>query len=259
VNFVKAAKPPRGYRRRDLRVSAAFVASSNGVGVLTSAPFTPAELPVARHSRHILSIVLAFVAAVAAVNAQNTNAPSNTVQNSAGQNSAVQSGGWLDRPLTAWNKPGAAVVPPAQRPSQAPALIKRCSLASPTPSAGVSAVAAAGWIPFLHQDRALAREGIDVIGGLTDASTACAPAGFNLFVFVNGKFAGTLSPVPMTASRDGVAGAVRLVSADSLTTEFARFAPGDLECCPTTRVRVTYRIDRGEQPTVVATGVQVLR
>jgi hypothetical protein len=63
----------------------------------------------------------------------------------------------------------------------------------------------------------------------------------------------------MTTGRDGVAGAVRIVNADSLTTEFARFVPGDLECCPSTRVRVTYRIDRGEQPTVVPTGVQVLR
>ena len=250
---------------RELRVSAAFVAASPGAGVLTSAPF-PAERPVPQQPRHTgLSMLLAIVALVSTASAQNSHAQSGTVQSSTVQGSALQSspvqsgGGWLDRPLTAWNKPGAAVSPPAQKPSPPPALIKRCSLTSPTPSAGVSAVAAVGWIPFLHQDRALAREGIDVIGGLTDAGAACEPAGFNLFVFVNGKFAGTLSPVPMTASRDGVAGAVRLVSADSLTTEFARFAPGDLECCPTTRVRVTYRIDRSEQPTVVATGVQVLR
>ena len=142
--------------------------------------------------------------------------------------------------------------------SQAAALAKRCSLDASKVAAAVP-VTTAGWIPYLHQDRALTREGVDVIGGLTDANAACEPAGFNLFAFVNGRFAGTLSPVPMTAGRDGVAGAVRIVTADSLTTEFARFAPGDLECCPSTRVRVTYRIDRGDQPAVVATGVQVLR
>jgi len=176
------------------------------------------------------------------------------------QTSNAQSGAsWLDRPLAAWNKAAGAVPSPAQKPSPPAALIKRCGLTSPMPSPGASTVAAAGWIPYLHQDRAVARDGVEVIGGLTDAGGACEPAGFNLFVFVNGKFAGTLSPTPMTAGRDGVAGAVRLVSADGLTTEFARFAPGDLECCPSTRVRVTYRIERGEQPTIVATGVQVLR
>ena len=215
-------------------------------------------------------MLLAFVALVWIGDTQNGNAQSSTAQSSAGQSSARQNGAgqngagqngasWLDRPLAASNKPAAAVPAPAQKPSQPAALVKRCSLTSPTSSMGASAVATAGWIPYLHQDRVLSRDGIDVIGGLTDASAACEPVGFNLFVFVNGRFAGTLSPVPMTASRDGVAGAVRLVSADSLTTEFARFAAGDLECCPSTRVRVTYRIDRGEQPTIVATGVQVLR
>lgn len=190
------------------------------------------------------SILLAFVAAIIAVSAQSGNAQS------------IAS--WLDRPLDAWNKRGAAVPSPAQKPSQPAVLMKRCNLTSPT-QAGAAAVAAAGWVPYLHQDRALARDGVEIVGGLADASAACDPAGFNLFVFVNGRFAGTLSPTSMTTSRDGVAGAVRLTSADSLTTEFARFAPGDLECCPSTRVRVTYRIDRGEQPTIVATGVQVLR
>jgi len=199
-------------------------------------------MSVPRPSHHTTILLLwLFVACVASVVAQ------------------AQTGTfWLDRPLTAWNKPAAALPSPPQKPSQAAALAKRCSLDASKVAAAVP-VTTAGWIPYLHQDRALTREGVEVIGGLTDANAACEPAGFNLFVFVNGRFAGTLSPVPMTAGRDGVAGAVRIVTADSLTTEFARFAPGDLECCPSTRVRVTYRIDRGDQPAVVATGVQVLR
>jgi hypothetical protein len=193
-----------------------------------------------RRRHTIASMFMAVVALVATAGAQNAAS-------------------WLDRPLTAWNKPAAPVPSPPQKPTQPPALIKRCRMTSAAQSTGGSILASAGWIPYLHQDRALARDGIEVIGGLTDAGTACEPVGFNLFVFVNGRFAGTLSPVSMTAGRDSVAGAVRLVNADSLTTEFARFAPGDLECCPSTRVRVTYRIERGEQPIVVATGAQVLR
>ena len=201
---------------------------------------------MAQRTRHpTLLILLALVALASTVSAQNNNAQSGT--------------SWLDRPLTVWNKPGTSVPSPAQKPAQPATIVKRCSLTSPTPATGASALATAGWIPYLHQDRAVSRDGVDIIGGLTDAGAACEPTGFNLFVFVNGRFAGTLSPVPMTTSRDGVAGAVRLVSANGLTTEFARFAPGDLDCCPSTRVRVTYRIDRGDQPTIVATGVQVLR
>jgi hypothetical protein len=166
---------------------------------------------------------------------------------------------WLDRSLTSWNKPAAPLPSPAQKPAAAAALARRCSLNASAAASAAAAVTAAGWIAYLHQDRMLAREGVEVIAGLSDANAACAAAGFNLFVFVKGQFAGTLSPVPMTTGHDGVAGAVRIVNADSLTAEFARFVPGDLECCPSTRVRVTYRIDRGEQPTVVATGVQVLR
>jgi hypothetical protein len=235
----------------------------------------PCGVTVPRRLRHVtLPILLAFVAAAAAVSAWNSPAQRSNVQRGNVQRSNVQRGNvprsnvqggnaasvasWLDRPLTGWNKPGAAVPSPAQKPSQPAALMKRCSLTSPT-QAGAAAVAAAGWVPYLHQDRALARDGVEVVGGLADASTACDPLGFHLFVFVNGRFAGTLSPAPMTTSRDGAAGAVRLTSADSLTTEFARFAPGDLECCPSTRVRVTYRIDRGKPPTIVATSVQVLR
>lgn len=215
---------------------------------------------VRRPHHNPLSIALVFAALASSVGAQRSTVQSRTVQRSTVQRSAAQSGtSWLDRPLTAWNTPAALVPSPAQKPAQPAALIKRCSLTPPTPSPGASTLATAGWIPYLHQDRALARDGIEVIGGLTDAGAACEPAGFNLFVFVAGRFAGTLSPMPMTASRDAVAGAVRLVNADSLTTEFARFAPGDLECCPSTRVRVTYRIERGAQPTIVATGVQVLR
>jgi hypothetical protein len=63
-------------------------------------------------------------------------------------------------------------------------------------------------------------------------------------VFVAGRFAGTVSPVAMAQNRDGVAAAVRITGEDSLTTEFARFTATDTECCPSSRVRVSYRVER---------------
>jgi hypothetical protein len=116
-------------------------------------------------------------------------------------------------------------------------------------------------MPYLHLDRAIALDEVEVIAGMGAAGPGCMPEMYNLFVFVSGTFAGTLSPVPMTPNRDGEAGAVRIGSADRLTAEFARYAPGDPECCPSSRVRVTYRIERadGKPPMVLATEIRRIR
>jgi hypothetical protein len=64
----------------------------------------------------------------------------------------------------------------------------------------------------------------------------------------------------MTAARDGVAGAVRITAADAVAAEFARYNPQDAECCPTSRVRVLYRIDRmGDRAAIVATEARQIR
>jgi hypothetical protein len=126
-------------------------------------------------------------------------------------------------------------------------------------SPAVTAVAAAGWLPFLHQDRELKRGGIEIVAATTDATAACEPIDFNLFVFVDGRFAGTLSPAPMTANKDGAAGAVRITGDSSLTAEFARYAPDDPECCPSRRVRVSYQVNEAGEAAVKPVSVQHLR
>jgi hypothetical protein len=105
------------------------------------------------------------------------------------------------------------------------ALEKRCGIPK-MPRLGrlPRCVAHAGY-PFLHLDQAIARHGIEVVGGMTAATPGCEPETFNLFVFVDGAFAGTVSRMTMTPSRDGAAGAVRITSADALTVEFARYLP----------------------------------
>ena len=100
---------------------------------------------------------------------------------------------------------------------------------------------------------------IEVVAGASDATAACEPIDFNLFVFVDGRFAGTLSPVSMTTSKDGVVGAVRITGDDSLTAEFARYAPDGPECCPSGRVRVIYEVDMAGETAVKPVSVQHLR
>ena len=172
---------------------------------------------------------------------------------------SAQGSGWLDRLMAVWNQ--SSILPSAQGATESQAALeRRCGSSTLASSVAAEAVRKAGWVPFLLFDRAITRDDVEVIGGMTAASPGCEPATFNLFVFVGRRFAGTLSPIVMTQGRDGVAGAVRVTGPDALTAEFARYTPADAECCPSSRVRVTYRLDRaGTQPTLVALDVRPLR
>jgi hypothetical protein len=182
----------------------------------------------------------------------------------------VAAASWLDQPLSSWNQ--AVTLPAAPAGSEAQsALAQRCGSTTLSASTTAEAVRKAGWVPFQHLDRALAREDVEVLGGMISASPGCEPTSFNVFVFVGGRFAGTLSPSVMTQNRDGVAGAVRIITpaepadgprrgSDAITAEFARYGPTDPECCPSSRVRVTYRIERtATRTTLVATEARQIR
>jgi hypothetical protein len=172
--------------------------------------------------------------------------------------SAVAAAGpahWLDQPLSAWSDgPGVPTAGPVDRSAS------QACFASPPTGAGTEAVWAAGWRPFHMFDRPIGRGPLVVLGGLRGLTADCAPAAFQLFVFVDGAFAGTLSPVEMTTGHDGAAGTIRVLPDGGITVEFARYAAGDSECCPSGRVRVSYRIDRnGGRPRVVAVDRKSLR
>lgn len=164
---------------------------------------------------------------------------------------------WLDRPMT----PSATTMPTAEAGSEGQSVLqRRCGSSSLSTSSNAEALRKAGWVPFLHFDRVIVRDEVEVIGGMTAASPGCDPTTFNLFVFAGGKFAGTLSPTVMTQGRDGAVGAVRLTGPDAVTAEFARYTGKDTECCPSSRVRVTYRIERaGAQPALAPVDMRTVR
>ncbi len=171
----------------------------------------------------------------------------------------AQSSSWTDRPEK-WNAAGAAIAAPPSSEETPTALTRRCPSNGPAGSAANALIAQAGWTPFLHLDRTIAREDVEVVGGMAAANAFCEPTLFNLFVFVDGRFAGTLSPAPMSPARDGAAGAVRLAGPDAITAEFARYTPADTECCPSSVVRVTYRINRaGAAPVLQAVETRRVR
>jgi hypothetical protein len=160
-----------------------------------------------------------------------------------------QSAVWLDQPLTSWNRPAA---PLARGPVDARAIDdarQRCKLDPPS-SEAERALATAGWIPQPHLDRRLVQGDVEILSGASSLDADCSPAGFNLFVFVSGTYAGTLSPSPMSPRADGVAGPVRFTG-DLISAEFARFKSGDAVCCPSARMTVRYRIERTPPPGLV--------
>lgn len=160
---------------------------------------------------------------------------------------------WLDRPLSNWNKPGRAL-PRAMPDGETIAEItKRCTdMRMLRSSPGERALADAGWLPFHMFDRQIAERDVEIVGGLAGVDGMCRPVDFNVFVFVGGQLAGTLSPAAMFSRSDGsISGAIRLAEDDTISAEFARYAEPDPLCCPSGRVTVRYRIDRKATPPVV--------
>jgi hypothetical protein len=166
---------------------------------------------------------------------------------------------WLDRPLTNWNQADRLPAAASAAGEDPDALRTRCGITRGE-SAAHRALEESGWMPYHHLDRELTRGDVEILAGMTTADEACQPTHFQIFVFVQGRFAGTLSPQPMTAGRDGFAGAVRIIEADTISSEFARFRQGDASCCPTSRMTVRFRIDRaGGQALVVPVDVRTTR
>ena len=168
---------------------------------------------------------------------------------------------WLDTSVsTNWNAPGSSVPTAPRMGEAAAAILKRCQMPERRSTIAEQAVGSAGWTPFLIFDRELVNGDIEIIGGLAGADGMCRPMAFNGFVFVGGRFAGTLAPGPMDSRTDGTLGAVRILDANTVTAEFSRYTDRDALCCPSSRVSVTYRIDRSAKgPLVAPTSSRAIR
>ena len=169
-----------------------------------------------------------------------------------GLTAQARSQSWLDAAMQNWNVPGSALPRAEPDGEPIPELAKRCAyLPLLRNTAGERALADAGWVPFHMFDKQILEGDVEIVGGLAAADGMCRPADYNVFIFVGGRFAGTLSPAQMISREDGtVAGGIRL-SGDVIAAEFSRYLDKDALCCPSGRVRVQYRIDRKSNPPVV--------
>ena len=147
---------------------------------------------------------------------------------------------WLDRPMGRnWNA-GDSNVP--QAPRVLVAINERCRDQVRTPdSLADRAVTRAGWSLF-GASQSFGQ--VTVVGGMASTDAQCRPTQYNYFVFMNDRFAGTLSPDMMTSRTDGSITDVNLLSAAAISAEFARYRASDPASSPSQRSVVNYRLNR---------------
>jgi hypothetical protein len=152
---------------------------------------------------------------------------------------AAADGGWLDQPLSNWNQPGLDV---PQAPPMDPSTNPQClNQNRPVETDADQAIADAGWTLFGGYQGGWNSY---VVRGLSGYDGMCRPLRFNEFVFVDGQFAGAISPTLMDSRIDGVGDVRFFATKDALVAEFQRYAPTDPLCCPSSRASVFYQINR---------------
>ena len=164
---------------------------------------------------------------------------------------ALAQSSWLDRPLNNWNN-GTGVVPNA--PRTLVAIEERCREQIRTPdSLADRAVTRAGWSLF---GAAQVFGTVSVVNGMAGVDGMCRPSLYNTFVFVNNRFAGTLSPTTMSSRSDGALTEAHLTNPTSITAEFVRYKSSDALCCPSQTSSVSYSITSDTRVLVKADNVQ---
>ena len=164
----------------------------------------------------------------------------------------ARGGDWLDRPPAAWNQPGASL-PRAPEGREDGENRESCEAVIRLPTSDVDrALTDAGWFLF-----GSVQGWGDAVVLMANAAWdgMCRPWRYQFFVFVGGRFAGTLSPVLMDARTDGAGQRVALASESELTADFLRYGESDPLCCPTRITEARFQIVRGgEGPVVVPVG-----
>lgn len=162
------------------------------------------------------------------------------------QASAQPRESWLDRPLQNWNRGNGSFPKLPRATADSTEIDKRCLVQVRPPTSPA--------------EQALVRQGWKLYGsvqsyGLTQVITAasgfdgmCRPIQYHAFVYWEGRYAGTLSPVAMDSRTDGAIANIRLTSTTSLSAEFYRYRQSDPLCCPSGIGTVLFNLKPDDVP-----------
>ncbi len=151
---------------------------------------------------------------------------------------------WLDKLLTNWNQPGVPIPKPSLETVDSNELTRCKERVRPPSDAADQSLNQAGWTLFGPVQK---KGNAAFILAMSGADGQCRPLGFQGFVFVDGKFAGVVSPFAMDARTDSALdlNKIRLKDATDLEIEFLRYSDVDPFCCPSRTQVVTYKIVNG--------------
>jgi heat shock protein HslJ len=153
---------------------------------------------------------------------------------------------WLDRPLKSWNRVDGSF-PKLPRPTaNITEIEKRCltQVRQPT-SPAENALVRQGWKLF---GSVQTYDLTQVITATSSFDGMCRPIQYHAFVYWEGRYAGTLSPVAMDSRTDGALSDIRLTSPTSLSAEFYRYRESDPLCCPSGVSTVLFDLKRDDIP-----------
>jgi hypothetical protein len=156
---------------------------------------------------------------------------------------AANSTSWLDaKTLTNWNTAAAQL--PARPGTPDADLAPGGSCANsvrPATSPEDRALTARGWSLTGPYER---YGSLSVVMGTASHDGMCRPDNYQGFVFVNGVFAGTVSPQLMHARTDASINllTVSMFGSTEFAADFSRYSENEPLCCPHATTTVTYQI-----------------
>ena len=156
-------------------------------------------------------------------------------------------GAWLDSEPKQWNKAGASLPhAPVQDRSRIPSI---CKSSRPTGNSEERAVASAGWMVFKSVRNG---RGITIVSASGTLDGMCRPDAYQNFVFLNGRFAGTISPGLMGARADGASVSIAFPRSRKIVVQFVRYRDSDPRCCPSRMSEGVFDvINQGGRPVLV--------
>lgn len=163
----------------------------------------------------------------------------------------AEGGEWLDGDtLENWNTAGDEIPTAPEQESDNFEYCQQAIRAAQIPED--EAILEAGWQLYgpiqLYGDTV-------VVTGMANADGMCRPLAHQAFVFVEGEFAGTLSPTPMDSRTDGNLFAIDLIQSNYLRGAYQRYEPSDALCCPSAEDYLFFTIEEPDgTPVVVPEG-----
>lgn len=151
---------------------------------------------------------------------------------------------WLDSETGLWQGSGNASIPVAPAAEDKSSYEDRCKMSRIEPSTDIEReVTDAGWTIIAETEN---HGAVSSVIGATDADGMCRPWNYQIFVFVNKQFAGTVSPAPMQSRIDGSAWGVEVNDQNGtpseLTVKYNRYTEDDPLCCPSAESIVKFNI-----------------